>query len=79
DQIVGAGDQVTLDGGGSVGDGTLTYTWTQISGPDVTGGIGTLSGINPTFVAPLETTTLTVELVVSNGTAASTPDTVIIT
>jgi MYXO-CTERM domain-containing protein len=71
---------VTLDGTGSSdpdGD-SLTYSWRQTAGPQ--------SGINvgqaqPTFTAPTEDlpVVLSFELVVSDGFAQSTPDTVEVT
>lgn len=71
---------VTLDGSASEDfDGTIvSYTWTQTAGPAVT-----LSGPGParTFEAPgvLDTTTLTFQLVVNDGSQNSTPDTVNVT
>jgi len=65
------GTQVVLNGADSFdpdGD-SLTYEWTW------SGGIA--SGVNPTIVLPLGTTTIT--LVVNDGTADSEPDTVDIT
>lgn len=53
---------VTLDRGASAGTGA-TFTWAQISGPDV----GTLSGDSPTFTAPDQVTVLGFELTVSDG------------
>ena len=65
----------SLDGSGSTdADGdTLTYTWTQISGPDVTGGSGSLTGVAPSFTAPTDVSTLGFSLVVNDGQADSTP------
>ncbi|WP_243058324.1 PKD domain-containing protein [Nocardioides sp. SR21] len=67
DQVVAAGQYVTLDGtasGDSDGD-SLTYAWTQISGPPVTlGGANTAS---PTFSAPTDPTNLSFRLTVSDG------------
>jgi hypothetical protein len=81
DQSVDAGAAVTLDGRGSFDpDGhALTYTWTQTSGPDVTGGSGTLSGSTPGFTAPSASAVIDFSLVVSDGTSSSTPDAVRIT
>ena len=52
DQTVDEGDSVTLDASGSSdpdGD-TLTYDWTQMSGPDVT--LNDATAAQPTFTAP---------------------------
>ncbi|HLO29546.1 MAG TPA: PKD domain-containing protein [Anaerolineales bacterium] len=77
DQTATAGILVTLDGSGSTdpnpGD-TLTFAWTQVSGPTVT-----LSGadtITPTFT-PTQAGTYTFELTVSDGRLSDT-DTVTI-
>lgn len=71
---------VSLDGRGSrdaEGD-TLSYTWTQVRGADVTGGSGSLSGAQPTFTAPPGVQTLEFRLVVSDGRASSSADSVIV-
>jgi hypothetical protein len=72
---VSSGFNVSLDGSGSSdADGdSLTYTWTQTKGPDVTGGAGTLSGVDPSFTAPNSVDTLVFELVVNDGTEDSAP------
>src|SRR5262249_31803369 len=57
DQDVDRGAFVPLDGSGSPGAG-LPYTWTQVSGPDVTGGAGPLPGARPSFAAPARVATL---------------------
>lgn len=78
DLDVAAGAACALDGGQCTdpdGD-TLTFTWTQLGGPDVTNGAGALSGQTPSFTAPAEITTLLFELVVHDGTESSAPDTV---
>ncbi|KAA3635628.1 MAG: hypothetical protein DWP97_04420, partial [Calditrichaeota bacterium] len=76
DQEVSYGDVVTLDGTQSSdgGGASLSYIWTQKSGPSV----GGLTGANPQFVAPDAVTSLTFELVVSNGSESSTPDEVVV-
>ena len=67
-----------LDGSGSSdqdGD-SLTFTWTQTGGPDVTGGVGFLTGEMPTFNAPDDVSTLLFNLVVNDGSANSPADSV---
>lgn len=80
DVHVSEGFMATLDGSGSSdADGKpLTYTWRQTSGPDVTGGKGTLSGPTPTFPAPDAVESLVFQLTVNNGSATSAPDTVVV-
>jgi K319L-like, PKD domain len=69
----------SLDASGSVdpdASGSLTYTWTQVSGTSVM-----LSDVNaeqPTFFAPATATTLVFDLVVNDGTDDSAVDTVIV-
>lgn len=70
DQDVNVGVTVLLDGSASTSPGgALTYTWTQVAGygPDVTGGSGTLSGVNPGFTSPASPTTLLFDLRVNDG------------
>ncbi|HEX2556952.1 MAG TPA: SpaA isopeptide-forming pilin-related protein, partial [Nitrososphaera sp.] len=57
-------------------DDTITYRWTQTSGPEVV--LSSASAANPTFTAPdtLEDTTLRFQLVVNDGIFDSSPDTV---
>ena len=58
---------VTLDGStSSDADGdSLTYAWSQTSGPAVT--LTNPSSVNPTFAAPSTTSTLVFSLVVNDG------------
>jgi hypothetical protein len=67
---------VTLDGtASSVGEGhSLTFSWTQLSGPAITLGLSTPS--TPTFVAPFVGSgngTLTFQLVVNDTVSNSSP------
>ncbi len=52
----------------------LTYTWTQVHGPDVTGGVGRFVGPTPSFAVPESVSTLIFDLTVNDGTAESRPD-----
>ncbi len=74
DLEVSLGVEVVLDGKASfdVEDAALTYTWTQVAGPDVTDGASTLSGVTPSFVTE-EVGTLRFSLVVSDGEDVSEP------
>lgn len=84
DQSVVEGDFVELNGTASQDTNdpalAITHAWTQLSGPAVT-----LTGANtstPTFTAPAVPAvgaTLTFRLVVSNGIAAASEDTVTVT
>jgi len=63
-QLAAEGTEVTLDGSGSAAasGGNLSWTWTQVSGPDV----GMLAASdNPTFTAPTGVTSLLFSLVVT--------------
>ena len=68
-QDAARGVAITLDGSASSDpeNDTLTYTWTQTTGPDVTGGTGMLTGVAPKFNAPSDVSTLKFELKVSDG------------
>ena len=81
DQTVIEGLLVTLDGTGSSdpdGD-SITYSWTQTSGTNVTLSNATIA--NPTFVAPSTTEEIMLgfSLVVNDGTDPSRPDNVEVT
>jgi YVTN family beta-propeller protein len=82
DQTVKSGDTVQLDGSGSSdpAGGTLSYKWTQTSGPEVA--LSDSTSVNPTFTAPNTNTEedLVFELVVTNEKGVvSEPDSVTIT
>jgi hypothetical protein len=76
DQEANRGETVMLDGTGSTDPehDPLTCTWTQIAGPDVTGGLGTLSGSQPVFTAPGAVSTLVFDLRVDDGGGPSSAD-----
>jgi len=79
EQTVEEGATVMLDGTGS-GDqdgDSLTYSWTQTDGPDVT--LANADSANPEFTAPEvdNQTDLTFELTVDDGEATDTDTTVI--
>lgn len=79
DQTVDEGALVTLDGSGSndLNGDTLTYTWSQLSGPQVS--LNLTDPVHPTFTAPLAAVggdTLTFQLIVNDGQSDSDPDTV---
>jgi hypothetical protein len=81
DVTVSGGSQVTLNGAGSSdGDGdTLTYQWTQTSGPPVT--LSSSTAANPTFTTPIggaQVQTISFDLVVSDGITSSAADSVTI-
>lgn len=66
-QQVNRGEIVTLTGSGTDPEGqSLTYRWTQVFGPDVTGGAGFLTGPAPTFTAPGEVSSVRFELRVTD-------------
>ena len=75
DQEVTRAELVTLHGSATTpASGTLTYSWTQVSGPSV----GSLSGATPSFTAPSDVVTLVFDLVVSGGGDPSAPSRVVI-
>lgn len=69
------GFTVTLDGRDSSDPegSALTYRWTQLFGPDVTGLTGELTGVRPSFEAPDEVCTLVFDLRVDDGNGESAP------
>ncbi|HEV8303397.1 MAG TPA: Ig-like domain-containing protein [Gemmatimonadales bacterium] len=78
DREVARGVAVTLDGSGSSDpEGqSLSYSWAQVGGPNVTGGTP-LAGVRPSINAPSAVTTLAFELRVTDaGGLNSAPDTV---
>ncbi|HET9003287.1 MAG TPA: Ig-like domain-containing protein, partial [Gemmatimonadaceae bacterium] len=79
DRDVSAGATVTLAGTGTDAEGqSLTYRWTQNGGPDVTGGVGYLTGQNPTFTAPGTIGVVRFMLTTSDGTLTSGGDAVFV-
>jgi len=79
DQTVQTGDPVTLDGSGSAttkAGATLTYTWTQTSGPAVT--LSDATAARPTFTAPTYRADYVFSLVVDDGDGISMADTVMV-
>jgi hypothetical protein len=79
DQTVVTKSLAQLDGSASTDpDGNpLTYQWAQTAGTKVT--LSSTTAARPTFTAPGGSTTLTFRLVVSDGQATSSPDTVTVT
>ena len=71
-QDVSRGATVTLAGTGTDQEGeALTFRWTQVFGPDVTGGAGFLTGASPTFTAPSTVSSLRFELRVTDASGAT--------
>lgn len=71
DAQVSFGATVTLDGAGSTGT-NVTHTWTQLEGSSV----GALSGVAPTFTAPMDIARFRFELAVSGSSGPTSRDTV---
>ena len=80
-QTVNEGEAVTLDGSASTAAAgkTIGYHWTQVSGPTVT--LSSATAQKPTFTAPDVTAddSVTMQLVVDDGTLMSAPSQVVIT
>jgi len=78
DQRVKPGQNVSLDGTGSYdpNGATLSYLWTQLSGPIVS--LSNLQSATPTFTAPSVPTTLIFELSVTNEVGVSSKDSITI-
>lgn len=78
DQVVNEGQLVELDGSGSSDpqNDPLMFAWSQIAGPQV--GLVNSNTAAPSFDAPFVAAnqTLTFELVVSDGSSSSDPDTI---
>lgn len=79
DQSVAVGTVVTLDGSGSKDpDGTsLTYQWTLTKPLNSTASLSDPSAVHPTFAVDLSGEYIA-QLIVSDGTASSAPDTVMV-
>ncbi len=77
-QTVGSLEVVALDGTDSsdLDNDPVTYLWTQLSGPPVL--LSDDTAAQPTFTAPSFKSALTFELIVDDGEASSSADTVVI-
>jgi len=78
-QQIERGQEVTLRGAGSddASEDSLTYTWSQTSGPPVE--LSDAAAATPSFTAPNELETLVFSLTVNDGEYDSVADTVTIT
>ena len=78
-QQIERGQEVTLRGAGSddASEDSLTYTWSQTSGPPVE--LSDAASATPSFTAPNEVETLVFSLTVGDGEYDSVADTVTIT
>ncbi len=77
-QTVLGGAAVQLDGSASSDPGgSPSYAWTQTGGPAIT--LSDPTSVQPTFTAPTTASTLTFQLVVTDGSQSSDPATVTIT
>lgn len=73
---VSFGNQVVLNASRSFdpSGGALEYTWTQVLGPDVTGGVGVFKGVSPSFSAPFTVASVLLDLIVQGPSGTSAPD-----
>jgi hypothetical protein len=77
-QDVNRGATVTLAGSGTDPENeALSFRWTQVFGPDVTGGAGFLTGASPTFTAPASVSTVRFELRVTDASGGVSPASVV--
>ena len=79
DREISRGDVFTLNGSGSTdpdGDPIVSYTWTQVYGPDVTDGVGRIVGATPLITAPDNVSTVILELRVNDGHGDGEPDSI---
>ena len=76
---IGRGQEIMLRGWGSddASEDSLTYTWSQTSGPPVE--LSDATAATPSFTAPNELGALVFSLTVSDGEHESEPDTVTVT